>query len=65
MPDQATAVARALVENEIPFDDLSEIPVVLRQRFPGITQSEIEHGIRIAVEVVLMDGPPKEARSDG
>ena len=64
MTDQATAVARALVENEIAFDDLSEIPAALRQRFPGITQSEIAHGIRIAVEVVLMDGP-KADRTDG
>lgn len=65
MSNRATDVARALVENEIEFEDMAEIPAALRQRFPGITQSEIEHGVRIAVEVVLMDGPPKESRADG
>lgn len=50
MSDRAPDIARALVEGEIAFDPIQDVPGLLRQRWPGVSLDEMARGIFIAIK---------------
>lgn len=53
MTDRAPEVARALVEGEIAFDRMPDLPRRIRERWPDLSHDEMARAVFIAIEIAM------------